>query len=224
MEFAVSADTSLARFYAQRGERVLVVMNKQDESVHEYRVLGGRLIVTVPIADSQRHVVDDVYDIAAFPVNVPSVLFFKGDSIHLAAATHVDTSRLIYAKELELGMDVYYLGFPLNFGKGNGMLSPLVRAGCLAWMSNSRDTLMLDAISWPVNSGSPVFTKPTSSRKASLVGMVYGCLSAPETLVIDGDTCEAAVNFGLAACVPVDRIVVAADSAAKLRYRPALKR
>lgn len=58
---------------------------------------------------------------------------------------------------IKKGMDIYYLGFPLDFGSSYGS-NPMLRKGIVALKESKDNFFYIDATVAPGNSGGPVFT------------------------------------------------------------------
>jgi hypothetical protein len=166
--------------------------------------LDGEILRTkIVLKENLNYFVHDSLDIAAFKIGMVTRVTSKvGDSTVTKPVIHAATipqSWFVGKENIGLGTDIYFVGFPFGIGTsggylGQGLLSeetptPLLRSGIIAWISNSRDEFLLDAFSYGGNSGSPVFTKRTSSQIGpSLIGIVTGHLG------------NDSINFGLARC------------------------
>lgn len=131
----------------------------------------------------------------------------------------IPSSLFSMRSDINLGDEVYFIGFPLGIGTKN-KIEPLVRTGSVAWVSESANYFFLDALSYGGNSGSPVYTKPTSDNGTNFIGMVTGHTSQRLKNVLtqpNKDQIEIYpdldVNYGLARVVFVDDIIKLAKRA-----------
>ena len=133
---------------------------------------------------------DKGLDIAAFFIKAPPLVL---------EAKHIPERYFGNESMLRMGEDVYFIGFPMGLGVKSS-ISPLLRTGIISWVSNEENEFLIDAFSYPGNSGSPVFTKmshlSTNRNKPYLVGMVKSHLEAKESKD----------NIGLANCVSIIEI------------------
>ncbi len=114
-------------------------------------------------------------------------------------------SKIRFRKDVSLGDEFYFIGFPLGLFVDK-RLSPILRSGTVAWMSDESTHFILDAFSFGGNSGSPVFSKIILGRKpgelnwedAYLSGMVVGHFY---------DENDHKINIGLAKCLWIDEII-----------------
>jgi hypothetical protein len=118
------------------------------------------------------------------------------------------------------GDGVFVLGFPMNLA-GVQRNYVIVRQGCIARISNMLEgadpTFLLDAFTFPGNSGSPVLLKPevisitgtAAQSTAYLIGMVRSYIPYTDT-AISPQTGRPRISFeensGLAEVLPVDNI------------------
>ncbi|HRO47670.1 serine protease [Agriterribacter sp.] len=148
-------------------------------------------------------------DIAIFKVPSFSGINIGTDSVKVFKTTSLPLSLIKSKNDVKLGTPVYFVGFPFGIGHSYGFtipdsyndekLTPLVRRGIVAWKSDTKKEFLLDAFSYPGNSGSPVYSETgVFGKKPGLIGIVYGHLGQPGK---DGS------NFGLARCYWVDEIL-----------------
>jgi V8-like Glu-specific endopeptidase len=179
---------------------------------------GERLKLEVPLSEHGTYETDGAADVAAIPLDlvnrVPTGLGLQ----EIARTRRIGRSSIRYAEALEQGTDIYFLGFPLDFGAGEKTLNPLIRSGVLAWIDEDRRSFLLDAISWPGNSGSPVWTKVEPEKPGPyLIGMVSGHRAVKtQVSLTPAETSHVNLNYGLAICVPMDRIMTVVDRAERL--------
>jgi len=199
----VKQDTSLKSTLKNKGHNYI----KMGSTV--WKLDGEMLRTKITLKKDSNYVIHDSLDIGAFLVGLGTKTEFKiGDStitVPLTKTTGITRNSFTERKDIELGTDIYFVGFPFGIGKSEGYLekglfsdkvpTPLVRSGIIAWISDTNKEFLLDAFSYGGNSGSPVFTKRSFSRKGPLlVGMVIGHLGVDIT------------NFGLVRCVWFDDI------------------
>ena len=121
-------------------------------------------------------------------------------------------SSLLPLKEIELGADVFLLGYPTSLGlQGNEYYDfsrPLLRKGVVAGVNQNKGTFVIDCPSYPGNSGGPVIQK-LSSGKFHLIGIVSKYIpfetrwhNSRERIV----NIELS-NSGYTVCVAVDEII-----------------
>lgn len=164
---------------------------------------------------------NELIDVAAFPVWLSA----KYGDFNVTKTIKIPTkSRNRYKKDVSLGDEVYFVGFPLDLGKLS-ILQPLVRSGSIAWLSDKDHIYILDAFSNPGNSGSPIFTKKNLFNPNSfLIGMIVGHLQEPIAVMKSKAGCSKneviiAQNIGLAQCVWIDDIMTVVELAKKLNSK-----
>lgn len=171
---------------------------------------GYNLISKYQLIDGITFIKNDSLDIAALQIELPGGLIYGSDTIKVTDRKSVPKSLIKTKQEIDLGTEVYFLGFPFaigtNFGYvGSGIYSdytanPLLRTGIVAWKAEYSDEFLLDAFSYSGNSGGPVFCKrEVFGGTPYLIGMVIGHLGHPSI--------RADINIGLARCLWVDDIV-----------------
>ncbi len=170
---------------------------------------------------------DTTIDLAAFPIGIGSkITTIDSTTIGITKTSYIPKSVIGKNSDVSLADEIYFIGFPFGIGTEHGIsgydnekdmmlstgigmsnvLSPLIRSGIVAWLSEESNEFLLDAFSYSGNSGSPVFLKMgfVNNNKSYLVGMVYGHLGTSEE------------NFGLARCVWVDDISIVVKMAENL--------
>lgn len=128
--------------------------------------------------------IDSDLDIAAFRLKIPAA-FHVTDStynqIDMTKLKGIPKSGISLKKELTLGDEVFFIGFPLGYG-ATEFVEPIIRSGSIAWLPLNENIFLLDALSYGGNSGSPIFRKMIIGVKpgtlewspSKLVGMVVG--------------------------------------------------
>ncbi len=120
------------------------------------------------------------------------------------------------------GSLVYALGFPMNL-VGNDVKAPLCRLGCISRVADAfvnpqaAETFLVDAQSFPGNSGGPIISRPECisingtpiNNSANLIGILSAYIPYRETLYSGQTGIERMIqeeNSGLTIVHPVDRI------------------
>jgi len=168
--------------------------------------------------DYSRHPTSDIVAMQINPktlINDDSVFgFFDLDNNSLTLSQMQETG-------VEEGTLVYALGFPMNLVT-EGKKTPICRLGCISRISdvfvdNSIDSFLVDAQTFPGNSGGPIISRPeafsikgtSSNSSANLIGILHSYIPYRDTL-ISQQTGEArsilAENSGITNVHPVDRI------------------
>lgn len=138
-------------------------------------------------------------DLAIFPIEIlTSLVIDSGRIEQFTRTTFVSDINFGNENFLSIGEEIYFSGFPFGLG-ADEILTPIVRSGTIAWVSEKKELFLLDSFSYGGNSGSPVFTKmsPLSSNRSKpyLIGMVTGHIISPGN-----------ENIGLATCVSIEKI------------------
>ena len=144
-----------------------------------------------------------------------SLNFFDLDDHSLALnqmkSTGVDEGSLVYA-----------LGFPMNL-VNDSVKAPICRLGCIARVADaflnpqSAETFLVDAQTFPGNSGGPIVSRPEhisidgtpKNTSANLIGILSAYIPYRETLYsrqTGRDRMIQEENSGLTIVHPVDRI------------------
>lgn len=180
-------------------------------------------------------------DIGAFLLDIPRGEI-KDDSgkvsIKLTDAMLIAKSFIRYKKEISLGTEVYFIGFPFGIGgfSEQEFVEPLVRSGSVAWLSKSSNEFLLDAFSYGGNSGSPIYLKGILGSKVGelkwsnsfLIGMIIGhhsltlkdILTQPNPAELKFEKKDMALNLGLARCIWIDDIMTVVEEASRLNILP----
>lgn len=167
---------------------------------------------------------DENIDVAAIPINLGTRIVGHPiyGTVELTKTTMISHSSILIKSDALLGDEVYFVGFPFGIGTTGDFLPPLVRSGSIAWFSEQNKIFLLDAFSYPGNSGSPIFSKITIARQKSyLIGMVVGHIG--QTIEYSkGIGCTKSKlsidqNFGLARCVCSDDILKVVKVTEKLQ-------
>lgn len=137
----------------------------------------------------------------------------------------LDAEALTLARMQGSGVDegalVYALGFPMN--QVSDIKAPICRMGCISRIMDTfiapdhYPTFLVDAQSFPGNSGGPIISRPehlavagtSCNGNANLIGILSAYISYRDTLVSQqtGETRMVATeNSGLTIVHPVDRI------------------
>lgn len=178
---------------------------------------GFSFTTKVDLIKNKTFLVNDTLDIGIvkFPYSGIFMITPK-DTFSLASLTKISNSRIRVKKDVEVGTNIYFVGFPLGIGSSAGYygikafsdvkINPLVRGGIVAWKSDENSQFLVDGISYSGNSGSPVFSQGDlfGKHQPSLIGMVLGHLS-------DLTVQEADLNQGLVRCIWIDEILKLKD-------------
>ena len=169
-------------------------------------ILDGNILrIGVKLHLNKTYVKHDSLDIGVIGVSIGSWLI-DNDTIKMSNVLGIPRSLISRKKDVPLGIDVYFSGFPYMIGTTFGLLNtkkysshiptPLIRKGILAWKDSDSNEFLLDAFSYSGNSGSPVFIQADLYNKPMLIGMVFGHLPSMAT-----------DNMGLARCVWINDIL-----------------
>jgi len=218
----VNADTAIINYLKIQNLPAILLKNIKS-------VVGQEsVIIIVDLYDtdgSKLFVQDTTLDIAALYLRNFAVTIKTDTITNTYKATNmlgIPMSQYTYRKDLALGDEVYFVGFPFGIGTSN-LVEPLIRSGSIAWLSKNTKVFLLDAFSFGGNSGSPIFQKIILGAKPGslewkppkLVGMITGhhglkidnilTQPNPKELKLEKDSVD--LNFGLARCVYLDDIL-----------------
>ena len=222
----VKPDSTFLRILSASGQKQLVIDNAIS--------INNTVRFIANLNDSDKYINPEL-DIAAFRFKIPPV-FHNTDSsstqIQMTKVRSIPRSGIEYKKNLALGDEVYFIGFPLGIGATNSV-EPIVRSGSIAWLPEKENTFLLDALSYGGNSGSPVFrkiiigAKPGSLEWSSskLVGMVIGhqsmklenILNQPNPNELKFEKTDIDLNIGLAICVYTDDIMATVNKLMEIK-------
>ncbi len=218
----VNADSAIIKYFKEKNTPSIIF--EKEKSI----VSQGNVIFIVDLYNvdgSKLFVQDTTLDIAAFYLRnfqVEEKIDTLKSVYKVTNMLGIPKSQYSYRKDLSLGDEVYFIGFP--FGIGTAMLvEPLIRSGSIAWLSKNSNEYLLDAFSFGGNSGSPIFQKIILGAKPGslewtppkLVGMITGhygltldnILTQPNPMELKFEKDSVNLNFGLARCVYVDDIL-----------------
>lgn len=213
----VNADSELLA-YAKANRIDTVVFDKLAWIIDQGKL---RAKVRLQKAPHPSFITNPSLDVGVFLIDLPSkTIRANNDTLRISRLRSIPKSQIRARKEVALGDELYFVGFPFGIGTGN-TLEPLVRSGSVAWLSRGSHEFLLDAFSFGGNSGSPVFSKVIVGRKpgtldwdfAALVGIITGHLGEsveglltqpdPGTPKITRESRELQ-NYGLARVVWID--------------------
>lgn len=151
---------------------------------------GFNLLTEYKLVLDSTFVKDDSLDIGVFAIELPGTVVYNSDTIKITNRKSIPKSLMKRKNEIEIGTEIYFLGFPFSIGTNSGYVNtgsysdyisnPLLRTGIVAWKSNNSKEFLLDAFSYGGNSGSPVFCKrEVFGGTPYLIGMVIGHLTHP---------------------------------------------
>lgn len=179
------------------------------------------LLVNEDEKNYSEHPIKDV-DVVAVQIlpqviidNHLSLSFFDEDDHSLTLLQMKDTG-------VDEGSLVYALGFPMNL-VDDTIKAPICRLGCISRIANlfvsseSNDGFLVDAQTYPGNSGGPIVSRPEqmsiegtiSNDKANLIGILCAYIPYQEVLFsrqTGRDRMIQEENSGLTIVQPVDRI------------------
>jgi len=199
----IPADSSLISFMKSRKINTITFRDRT------WELIGQKLRTEFILIPDSTFVSNIEYDIAVFKLNIANSITIK-DSLEITVSPilGLGKSAIKYKKDVPLGTEVFFVGFPFAIGtelgwynKGFTRLfseqvpSPLVRKGSVAWKSTYDNTFLLDAFSYTGNSGSPIFTSTEMYSTPYLIGIIRGHLPS-----------ENSENIGLAICTWTDEI------------------
>lgn len=205
------------------------------EKEEKYEIFGNKIRIRKDLTDSTSLVVNQHLDIGVFLI--PKLLFTNDDNENILAFQSITIANSAIQKksDTKVATDTYFIGFPDNLGTefdnefGDSIMNPIIRSGSIAYKSITNPFFLLDALSYPGNSGSPVFTKASPLKPRSyLIGMVTGHRNYPEQTESYIQTSPnqfhyipgtAYTNMGLAKCVWIDEILPLVDKAINLKLR-----
>ena len=200
----VPADSNLVQLMRIRKKRYFNIDNTT------WEVFGNKLRHDFKLIPDSTFAVNKDLDIGVFNISIGNSTTID-DSIEIKVSSIIalGSSSIKYKKDIPLGTNVFFVGFPFFIGTELGFMNnsikrmyaenvpnPLVRSGSIAWISDNNDSFLLDAFSYPGNSGSPVITISDIQNRTYIIGIVSGHLSAT------GND-----NIGLANCVWMDDII-----------------
>jgi hypothetical protein len=225
----VNADSMLLA-YAKKNHLDTIVINKLKWVIDKQKLRAKVLLQTKP---RPTYLTRTDYDAGIFLIDLPSkTILDSGDTLRLSKLQAIPRSQIRMRKDVGLGDEIYFVGFPFEIGTGT-KLEPLIRSGSVAWLSDSSEEFLIDAFSFGGNSGSPIFSKVILGRKPgemgwdspSLIGMIVGHIGdSIEGLLTQPDPKVPAVNresreiqnYGLARATWIDAIANLIEQADKL--------
>lgn len=233
------ADSSLINFMNERGLSNIIMGNNQ------WILNGSNLRTKITLTENETFIKHNKLDIAGFKLGLSSKIYAntKKDSIilDLTSAKGIPRSLIKFRKDVTIGEDVYFLGFPFSIGTQKGYIisseygtfntgnyianvsNPVLRTGTVSWISKNNKEFLIDALSYGGNSGSPLFTKAGFGKKPFLIGMVIGHLGDQVDLNIVKKNKDLKIesdvqgNIGLARCLWIDDIMAVAQEIRKLK-------
>jgi hypothetical protein len=216
----VKPDTTFLNILSQTGQKQIILENAI--------VIGNKIRFIINLGNKNKYIHPEL-DIAAIRLQVPPVFHYTDTGktrIEMAKLLCIPKSGLEYKKDLSLGDEVYFVGFPFGYG-ATSFIEPIVRSGSIAWLPTNESFFLLDAFSYGGNSGSPVFKKKILRAEpgklvrpsSKLMGMVVGHISIilenilkqPDSEELRFEKTEIKLNIGLARCVYIDDIMFTID-------------
>jgi len=195
----------------------------------DYNINGSFMRVKIPVTESTSQKNSNV-DLAIVRTTIKSKIKKRTNEnenfFEITKTRGLTYSRMKVKKEMRIGCNTFFLGFPYAIGTRKGMVmpmiksdynkiaaetkrykddifNPLLRTGYLAWKSKENPIFLIDALSYSGNSGSPVFT--CSNKQYYLIGVITG--HEAEVFKINGNSRGAEGNLGLARAIWVDYLI-----------------
>jgi hypothetical protein len=217
----VKPDSTFLKLWKQTGQKQVIIENA---------IFIGNTVRFIAKLDDKYSFSQSDLDIAAFRLKIPPI-FLTSDTvtkrINVTNLLGIPTkSGIEYRKNLSLGDEIYFVGFPLGYG-ATEFVDPIVRSGSIAWIPSTEKMFLIDALSYGGNSGSPIFKKRIIGAKpgsiswsdTKLIGMVIGhqsiqiknILNQPDPKQLKFEVTDVDLNIGLATCVYADDIMYAID-------------
>lgn len=221
----VRPDTSFIRLLKETGQKKQVII---DNAI----ILGNTVRFIADLRGNNKYIHPNL-DIAVFRLQVPPVFYYTDTSqtqVKMSKLLSIPRSMIEYKKDLKLGDETYFIGFPLGYGATN-YVEPIVRSGSISWLPVEDNLFLLDAFSYGGNSGSPIFRKRTLSRPGSIswtdskmIGMIIGhqsiklenVLNQPNPNELKFEKTNIDLNIGLATCIYMDDIIISINKLTEL--------
>lgn len=202
----IRADSEIIRVMRKMGSKYIGLPPQNTA----WELFGEKLRHKFILKKDTTYVSNETLDIAAFKLNIGTYIPLNDTTkLNVSDVRAFPGSQVKYKKDIPLGTNVFFTGFPFSIGtdlgwyykRFTGLFSesiptPLVRKGSIAWKSNKSNFFLLDAFSYGGNSGSPVFTTNDIQNNSYLIGIVSGHLPS-----------EQSDNIGLANCIWMDSIM-----------------
>jgi len=156
--------------------------------------------------DSSFFIHPDSLDIAAIKTTIWGTMPINNIGYKFCNLKQIGISRILEREKLSVGDDIFFIGFPWGIGSPDSIPSSksfttksprhALRKGIISWISEDYDQFLLDAISVPGNSGSPVFKVNYKAGEPPffLIGIIIGHIGNDK------------LNIGLAQCLSINEI------------------
>lgn len=161
-------------------------------------------------------------DIVAIYINKAILEKHNSKSDAIILDSHSLNLAAMKASGVEEGTLVYALGFPMNL-VDDSVKAPICRLGCISKLEhmyavgNQSQYFLVDAQTFPGNSGGPVFSRPENisiintphNSSANLIGILSANIAYQDTLISNQTKKTVMIreeNSGLTVVFPVDRI------------------
>lgn len=200
----LKADKELIDYMNSNKLKTITIQNTK------WELYGEKIRHRFELIENKTYLADKELDIAVFKITIgTSVPLNDSTNLKISNAMGIPKSMIKFQKDIPLGTDTYFIGFPFSIGTELGYYNknftgafagnspnPLVRNGSIAWISSNSNKFLLDAFSFSGNSGSPIFTKSDLQNSPFLIGIVSGHLPS-----------ERSENIGLATCTWIDSVI-----------------
>ncbi|MDZ7723426.1 MAG: serine protease [candidate division KSB1 bacterium] len=217
----MNIDSSITQAFKEKGKIDGIYTAERN-----WEIIENNIVFKINLSSNPKsYVINDSLDIGAFFINIP-ILIVEDDTskkaLKFSQKLGVPKSGFKYRKELSLGDEVYFIGFPFGIGASK-TITPIVRSGSIAWLPSGYPGFLLDSFSFGGNSGSPIFCKVLLGTKIGklnwdapkLIGMIIGhhgikldnVLTQPNPDELKFEKGSLEMNFGLARCVFIDDIL-----------------
>ncbi len=169
----------------------------------KYWMIDGRTIRgEIELIEGENFYRNKDRDLAAIKVNIPSASESENGVLLISQISVIGRNSISLEAELNIGQEIYFVGFPFGMGTVQGHLNsgefasnppiPIVRSGMISWKDRNNPYFLVDAMVYPGNSGGPVYTKSTAfNTPVKLIGMVHAYYFDPKRP-------ELQLNLGLA--------------------------
>lgn len=221
-------DVNTLHSYIVTNRHILVNRDSLCIKINEIdKIKCGRILVILKADTSWFALPNPDIDLAVIPLNNNKYIRNQ-DSISLQNTRIMDSERVKPFKQLKIGDEAYFLGFPsIGLGLDSDTCNyPVLRRGVISLLTNNelkgecfddslktwrsfifatKNQILIDATSIGGNSGSPVLTPPDKEgNKAKLIGVIEGHVTKLEN---QAGRCKQTENLDLAVAVPAEHLL-----------------